>query len=259
MADDRTPFENLTASDFAARFGVTPRALRVYERAGLLKPLRTAAGWRVYGAREAHALYQVLALKALGLTLARIASAMRSADLAQLLAAQEDALEESLAAAQTGLRLVRAARARLSGGESLSADELVTLIKETAMDTQTQEKKYMALVERHLGSNVADLIPPGMSIAQLAELQAEWRALIAEGEEKKTLDPASPEAQEYGRRLGALIARSARDEAELARQTAFFDAGFSDPDLAGQMPFSKAFWEWSREVKAHMEAMDGAI
>lgn len=259
MAEDRKPFENLTASDFAARFGVTPRALRVYERAGLLKPLRTQAGWRVYGAREADALYQVLALKALGLTLARIGAAMRSADLAQVLAAQQDALEESLAAAQTGLRLVRAARARLSGGDSLSADDLVTLIKETAMNTQAQEQKYMALVERHLGSNVADLIPPGMSITQLAELQEEWRAVIAEGEEKTSLDPASAEAQEYGRRLGALIWRSARDEGELERQTAFFDAAFSDPELAGQMPFSRAFWEWTKEVKAHMEAMDGAV
>ncbi len=167
-------------------------------------------------------------------------------------------MEQTLAEAETGLKLVRAARRRVAGGESLSADDLVNLIKETAMDTHTQEKKYMALVERHLGSNVADLIPPGMSIAKLAELQAEWRAMIAEGEEKTALDPASPEAQEYGRRLGALIARSARDEDELKRQQAFFEAGFSDSDVAAQMPFSKAFWEWSQKVKAHMDAMDGA-
>src|SRR5690606_18340054 len=98
--------ETLTASAFAARFGVTPRALRVYERAGLLKPVRTLAGWRVYGAREADALYRVLALKALGLTLNQIGAALRSADLGRVLAVQEQALEQTLAEAETGLKLV---------------------------------------------------------------------------------------------------------------------------------------------------------
>ncbi len=65
MPEESLHDEKLTASAFAARFGVTPRALRVYERAGLLRPLRTASGWRVYGACEAGILYRVLALKAL--------------------------------------------------------------------------------------------------------------------------------------------------------------------------------------------------
>ena len=39
----------LTAADCAARTGLTVRALRVYERAGLLKPGHSANGWRRYG------------------------------------------------------------------------------------------------------------------------------------------------------------------------------------------------------------------
>ena len=35
-----------TAAAVAKRFGVSGKALRVYEDAGLLKPARTVAGWR---------------------------------------------------------------------------------------------------------------------------------------------------------------------------------------------------------------------
>jgi hypothetical protein len=41
---------------FAALAGVTPRALRHYDRLGLLKPKRTAAGYRIYAASDLDAL-----------------------------------------------------------------------------------------------------------------------------------------------------------------------------------------------------------
>ena len=56
----------------ARRLGVGVRALRLYERKGLVAPARTEAGWRVYGPGEIERLRQVLALKSLGLSLARI-------------------------------------------------------------------------------------------------------------------------------------------------------------------------------------------
>jgi len=34
------------------RLGVSAKALRLYEQRGLIAPLRTAAGWRVYGPDE---------------------------------------------------------------------------------------------------------------------------------------------------------------------------------------------------------------
>ena len=37
---------------FAALAGVTPRALRHYDRLGLLKPRRTTAGYRIYTERD---------------------------------------------------------------------------------------------------------------------------------------------------------------------------------------------------------------
>lgn len=62
----------LSPSETARRLGVGVRALRLYERRGLVCPGRTHAGWRVYGPNEIERLHQVLTLKSLGLSLARI-------------------------------------------------------------------------------------------------------------------------------------------------------------------------------------------
>jgi DNA-binding transcriptional MerR regulator len=69
----------LSPKEAAARLGVSVRALRLYERHGLVRPPRTAAGWRVYGQVEIARLHQVLALKSLGLPLARVLLAGRRA------------------------------------------------------------------------------------------------------------------------------------------------------------------------------------
>jgi DNA-binding transcriptional MerR regulator len=138
--------ELLTAAECAARIGLTVRALRVYERHGLIAPKRTAKGWRLYGAAEITRLHEILALKQLGLSLARIAELLegRASDLDRALAMQEAALSALRSRAERGYSLVAAARARLRGGEALSVAELVTLAKETHMT----ELSFDAIAQR---------------------------------------------------------------------------------------------------------------
>jgi DNA-binding transcriptional MerR regulator len=62
-----------TTSKFAILTGVTTKALRLYERRGLLKPRRTRAGYRRYTYSDMLRLERILALKALGLPLKEIA------------------------------------------------------------------------------------------------------------------------------------------------------------------------------------------
>ena len=63
------------------------RALRVYERRGLIKPARSAKGWRLYGPEELIRLNSIVALKDFGLTLAQIRKAFGASPpaLAQIL------------------------------------------------------------------------------------------------------------------------------------------------------------------------------
>src|SRR3954469_3262976 len=95
---DRPLTSSLTPAETARRFGVTIKALRVYEARGLLTPLRESAGatraqWRAYGPQQLARLHQILALKRMGLSLGRIGEILAGPDtLAAVLALQADAL-----------------------------------------------------------------------------------------------------------------------------------------------------------------------
>jgi len=68
--------ESRGAAECAQRTGLTVRALRVYERHGLIAPTRSATGWRCYGPKELARINVIVTLKAFGLTLAQIRSVL---------------------------------------------------------------------------------------------------------------------------------------------------------------------------------------
>lgn len=67
---------SLTVGQLAARSGVTVRTLHHYEAVGLLRPARTDAGHRRYGAAEVERLQQIVSLRTLGLGLNAIHEAL---------------------------------------------------------------------------------------------------------------------------------------------------------------------------------------
>ena len=42
----------LSPSEAARRLGISTKALRLYQERGLMKPMRTVAGWRAYGPEQ---------------------------------------------------------------------------------------------------------------------------------------------------------------------------------------------------------------
>lgn len=231
-----------TAAATARRMGLTVRALRVYERHGLLQPGRTQAGWRVYGPEEVARLHQVAALKRLGLTLAQISALLqgRGIDLEQLLAAQEDQLAERKRRLDRALVLVRKARERLARGETLPADDLVELTKETVMSDYRPSPEFQALVDRHVDAGrVKQLHPGGWSEEDQARISAAWTQVFADAERLKDGDPASPEAQDLARRWTELVGQFTRGDAQVSSQldTLYREAA-ADPQASRQMPAS---------------------
>src|SRR5678815_2930400 len=81
--------------EFATQVGVTVRALRYYDRIGLLTPRRTPAGYRVYSRHDRERITRILALKAVGVPLARIERLLdgSAAALAGALTRQRDVLQ----------------------------------------------------------------------------------------------------------------------------------------------------------------------
>lgn len=131
----------LTAAECAGRMGLTVRALRLYERHGLLSPRRTQKNWRLYGPVDIARLNEIVALKRLGLSLSRIAALLsgRDADLDGLLAMQHQTLLDLRERTGRGLQLVAAMRAKIAAGALLSTDELLQLAKETDMTDAVQD------------------------------------------------------------------------------------------------------------------------
>lgn len=243
-----------TAADTAKRLGLTVRALRVYERHGLVRPGRTAAGWRVYGPEELARLHQVTALKRLGLTLAQIAALLRGrgVDLERLLAAQEENLVERKTRIDKALLLVKRARARLARGETLPADDLVELTKETVMSDQAPGPEMKAIFEKHVDpERVKHLHPQDWTPQDQARIQAEWDALIGEAEAMKHGDPASPAAQDLAKRWMAQVARFTRGDAQVNAQLgAAWREVAADPTASRQMPFSPEVWSFIQKAQA---------
>ena len=132
----------LTAAECALRTGLTVRALRVYENYGLIKPGRSAAGWRRYGADDLLKLNEIGLLKILGLTLNQIRDLTRQASspsLRQLLELQLSTWKLRRADAERGLAVAEAALQQLQSGRSLSVEELCSLIRSFEMTIPTTD------------------------------------------------------------------------------------------------------------------------
>ena len=68
----------LTATAAARQLGVSAKALRLYERHGLIAPSRTRSGWRTYGAADMKRAADIVQLRKLGLGLADIGDVLRA-------------------------------------------------------------------------------------------------------------------------------------------------------------------------------------
>ena len=122
--------EYLSPADAARRLGVSPKALRLYEQRGLLRPVRSGAGWRTYGPAEMARAAEIAALRALGLSLAQVARVLGgdAQALAPALAAHQAALEARLRQLAGTLETLRGLRADLARGTAPAAGDLARLL-----------------------------------------------------------------------------------------------------------------------------------
>ena len=120
----------LNPAEAARRLGVSAKALRLYEQHGLVTPVRTAAGWRLYGPGELARAEAVVALRALGLSLARVALVLRgeALDLEPALAAHQAALEQQARQLAVTVEKVRALRTDLAQHRLPAIGELARLV-----------------------------------------------------------------------------------------------------------------------------------
>lgn len=117
----------LSPTEAARRLGISTKALRLYERHGLIAPLRTAAGWRTYGPGEMVRAGEIANLRRLGLSLSAIGAALAGdgTGLAPVLAAHQAALESRIRDLAKTVQHVRTLRRNLqtpAGGLEVAFD-----------------------------------------------------------------------------------------------------------------------------------------
>lgn len=252
-----SPKTDDNAAAFAARFGVTVKALRVYEAEGLLKPIRTAKGWRVYGRVEEERLTAILALKRFGLPLARIGELLKGfrGDLDRVLALQEAALAQARADTEEALSLVRAARARLRSGNTLSADELVNLTKAAKMTDMQWTPDLDALSRKiYTAEELEALKARKLSALDQQRITDIWTALFTEGETLRQGDVRAEAARDWARRWAKEAEAFAPKGSALYDKAAQFnDAALKDPVTRPQMFGNPEVWDFAFKVMRAMK------
>lgn len=123
--------ELLNPSEAARRLGISTKALRLYEQRGLITPIRSAAGWRAYGADEMTRAADIVAFRALGFSLAQVGRVLKG-DLQVLepaLAAHQTVLERQLRNLGLTVEKIRALRDNLGRGQAPTMGDLARLLE----------------------------------------------------------------------------------------------------------------------------------
>ena len=181
--------------EFASRTGVTIKALRHYDRLGLLRPARTPAGHRLYSEADRDRLRRVLALKRIGVALIDMRPLL-DADRTTLLgrlATTREALtreRERLRRVEHGLAIVEESLHRAAEGDAglsrladviempEASDQLQRYFTDEAWALARQfyqDWPDMAWIE--LCREIVAAIPEGASSARAAQLLDRWNVL----------------------------------------------------------------------------------
>lgn len=249
------PADNSAA--IAAQFGISTKALRLYERLGMLTPPRTGGGWRVYGQAEIERLHAILSLKQLGLPLARIVELLKAGttDLGALLSVQEAMLQEVQRETEHALTLVQIAKVRLRETGALSTEELagvVRLISRTVLRTTPEMEK---LAERiYTPEQRAKVFARNQTAEENARASRIWEDVLT-GMDRLLPDgdPASEEALALGRRLVAFFRETTQGDKELWNNSyRFWQAAIDDPRIAAEVPFDRAHWDFMSKIFAEL-------
>ncbi|GAB3255662.1 MerR family transcriptional regulator [Chitinimonas naiadis] len=188
----------LKIGELAKRTGVTIRALRHYDDIGLLSPSgRSDAGYRLYNQRDVARLYQILALRQLGLPLADIGPLLTGSGMAlpSLIDRQFQALDARIAETVALRDRLGRLRTTLAQHHEPELDEWLS-----TMERMTMYDKYFTQAEQEELKGRADQ-------ADIRAAEAEWPTLIATAQQ--LLDagtpPEGPQVQALATRWRTLV------------------------------------------------------
>jgi DNA-binding transcriptional MerR regulator len=181
--------------ELARATGLTVRTLHHYDEIGLLVPSeRTQAGYRLYGEQDVRRLYEIRALRDLGIPLDEIPDAL-DGDVRDTIGRHLERVEQELEQArrlQSLLQRILDAETEASSHDYMEAIEAMTMFERyytpEQLDTIEERRKQFSDEEHD-------------------QFHKDWEDLIAaaRAEKEKGTDPSDPRMQEIATRWRELI------------------------------------------------------
>jgi MerR family transcriptional regulator, thiopeptide resistance regulator len=188
----------LKIGEVVARSVKPVRAIRHYERLKLVKPDRSAAGQRLFGAEALRALASVRILKRAGFSLAEIETLLAAkVDAKTLVKAQIESVKAQAASLQSSLTLLTGISRELERGGEANVDLLCRLVE--AGETCEQDESWRRIFDKYF-SPARQRSWMRMQEKLRARVDPEahdqaWWAIAADIRAALPIDPASAKAQ----------------------------------------------------------------
>jgi DNA-binding transcriptional MerR regulator len=250
----------------ARRLGVTTKALRVYEREGLVVPHRAESRWRLFGPAHIARLHQVIVLRDLGLSLKSIKKLVGSrSGLRDILRLQRETLEAQQDKIGRAIAFIAAAERHIDEGRDLSLDDLAILTKETVVQQSIDNKKFAARLE----ALIAEEDPTGQASRVFDEIKqdveairvnrgdaykAELKAMMAEATRlKEAGDVNSEAAKDWVRRMRSRTAGIRRPVEKEPILKAYAKTAAEAQARSEPLPFDPTVLDFFRQVTQGMK------
>jgi DNA-binding transcriptional MerR regulator len=191
--------------EFAELAGVTIKTLHHYDRVGVLRPSRTAAGYRVYTSSDLVRLEQILALKTIGLALKDIRALLdrEALPLPALFRQQREVLEDKRQLLDRAIRALTKAERDIASGSATTTAILQDVIRIMSMQDMDVMRKYFSDEAWARRQHYYDDWPP-----------VSWQTMYRDIGAAIGTDPAGPRAQALADRWQALTKEDAVTPAE---------------------------------------------
>ena len=237
----------LKIGEIAAHAGVTVRTLRHYDEIGLLKPsLRGVGGYRLYSRADVERLTGIMALRAMGLSLAEIRAAVddSSFTLKRCLDLHLERLDQRIRQQERVRQRLRAILRRFEDAGDSSIDQLIE-----ALEVIRMFEKYYTPEQLDKLRERRELVGE----ERMRQAGEEWNNLFAGFRDamEKGLSPEDPIVQELSRKARALITEfSGGDEGiEQSLATMYRKEGPSKVLGPRGIPMDNSLWAYMARAR----------
>ena len=248
--------EHLDIGEVASRTGLTLRALRFYESKGLVRPLRSSGGRRVYAVGDLARLHAINVLRHAGFALAEIGGLLsrRDINVEQLVATQLTVLDARVAELDQARTLLQSMRKRLASAEPVDILMMCDLLNTGQIGMsrdawQAVAARYFTDAEQERWQAKMLLLPAGFDAD---DYNRRWAELGSRIGERLPLDPTSEEAQQLLGEWEALLApfRAVASPDMMKGVTRLFDA-MEHWKEGMEPPFSSEVWRFIQAAAAN--------